>query len=61
MTFSTIVKGTAVGLAAGCVTCLLTDGGNRRRHRRNRAMQKKTHQAVKTVGAIVEDLAGIMN
>ncbi len=60
MTFSAIAKGAAVGIAAGCVTCLMTSGGNKRRHRRNRALHKKTHQAVKTVGAIVEDLAEIM-
>lgn len=61
MTFSTIAKGAAVGITAGCVACLVTGGSKRNRHRKNRAMQKKTEQAIKTVGAIVEDLADIMH
>ena len=61
MTFSTIAKGAAVGIAAGCVTCWVAGGSKSRHHRENRAIQKKTEQAVKTVGTLVEDLSDMIH
>lgn len=59
MQMSTIAKGAMVGVAAGCVTCLVA-GNKRHNHRRTRMMQKKAEHAVKTIGNAMDELSGLI-
>ncbi len=61
MNMSTVMKGTAVGIAAGCVTCIVAgNSAARSRHKKAHMMQKKAQHAVKTIGGAVEELADII-
>lgn len=59
MDMSTFVKGAAVGVAAGCVTCMVT-GGKTHKHLKSRTVQKKAQHAAKTIGGAMEELASII-
>lgn len=59
MQMSTLAKGAMVGMAAGCVTCLVA-GKKHHSHRRTRTMQKKAEHAVKTIGTAMDELSSLI-
>lgn len=57
MQTSTIMKGAAIGIAAGCVTCLVANSNSKKSRIKSKAMKKKAEQAFKTVGTVMDEIA----
>ncbi len=60
MQASSVAKGAAVGIAAGCVTCLMSNAKHQKKTIKSRAMKKKAGHAFRTVGAVMDDIAHLM-
>lgn len=61
MQTSSIIKGAAIGIAAGCVGCWLTNTQEvGRRHHKKVHLKKKAENAFRTVGCVMDEFAQMM-
>lgn len=60
MQVSSVAKGAAVGIAAGCVTCIMSNAKHHKKAIKRHSAKKKAENAFKTVGAVMDDIAQMM-